>query len=262
MPELPEVESMARFAARQLGDRLIQVVVIDPKILSAADAARFEDRPITSVRRRAKHLLIDLGGPVLWVHFRMTGTWRRWDGAPGPGLRLGLVGAVGSIVLHDPRRLATARVADPDVVEARLAAVGPDPWPVRRDGSFLRDRLSCAAPIKVALLDQARLGGLGNIAGSDICWRAGVDPRTPAATLPTEAWARLADAVWSHLDETIRGDEGGEIHLLSVGSHSANPFLIYGRDGAPCPRCGTTIERFAQRGRGTWWCPRCQGRSV
>jgi formamidopyrimidine-DNA glycosylase len=139
-----------------------------------------------------------------------------------------------------------------------LAALGPDPLhdgidPARLAAALARSRL----PVKVRIMDQAILAGVGNIVASEACFRAHVDARRRASSLSRAEVRRLAGGVLATVRETIAREEGPEIAYVEEGAE--NPFLVYGRAGEPCPSCRRgRIRRLVQAGRSTYLCPRCQ----
>jgi formamidopyrimidine-DNA glycosylase len=118
--------------------------------------------------------------------------------------------------------------------------------------------------VKVALLDQSLLAGVGNIHASEACWRARLDPRRRSDSLEPAEVARLARAIRASLRFGLAGLDAPEIAYLEEGG--ANPFHVYGREEARCRHrgCGGAIRRAVQAGRSTYFCPRCQrgGRPV
>jgi formamidopyrimidine-DNA glycosylase len=151
---------------------------------------------------------------------------------------------------------------------AELAALGPDPLNDGIDGTALARRLArLRTPIKVALLDQTLLAGVGNIQASEALFRARIDPRRPARSLSSAEVGRLAAGIRASIAFTLKsfaaeGADGGDADIGYVEEGSANPFLVYGREGARCPGCRrSTIVRIAQAGRATFFCPRCQNGS-
>ena len=112
--------------------------------------------------------------------------------------------------------------------------------------------------MKVALLDQALLAGVGNIHASEACWRARLDPRRRGDSLAPAEVARLARAIRASLRFGLAGLDAPEIEYLEEGGE--NPFHVYGREGARCrhPGCGGTVERLVQAQRSTYFCQRCQ----
>ncbi|MCB9764380.1 MAG: hypothetical protein H6739_31695 [Alphaproteobacteria bacterium] len=261
MPELPEVEIAARNLRRWTrGRRVVGLDLPD-------DALRIGNRgnptpagPVTRVWRRAKHLLLATPSAELAWHFRMTG--KLIPERPGlrPRARLRLDDG-GVIAFVDTRRLGELRVLPPGGAAAWLDTLdlGPEPFPERHPGAWWAARLGdLRGAIKPALMRQDRVAGLGNIAASEICWRAGVSPRASARTLSAACWAAIAEASHAFLHHIVAVEAGDEIHYLNDGPGASNPFDVYGRAGAPCPRCGAPIQRFMQAGRATFACSVCQ----
>jgi formamidopyrimidine-DNA glycosylase len=281
MPELPEVEVAARNLRRWMARRHIRALTADPRAkrlfrpsaprsLQALTGARFQ-----KLRRIGKNLLFTLvgkTGPVgIWSHLGMTGKWlRRASGQPAPSASRVALELDNGIHLHyvDPRMFGRFRL----VADARfellpeIAALGPDPLADGIDAAALRTRLTgLGTPIKVALLDQTLLAGVGNIQASESLFRAAIDPRRPARTLTGPEVERLAAAILESIHFTLddfaaAGADGGGADIGYVEERrTANPFLVYDREGAPCPRCKKgKIVRIVQAQRATFFCPRCQ----
>jgi formamidopyrimidine-DNA glycosylase len=164
------------------------------------------------------------------------------------------------LMFVDPRRLGeiwqvpTAELA----AMPALARLGPDALEQPSSAARLASLGGRSRqPIKAWLMDQRHLGGLGNICAGEILFRAGLRPDIPAAELPVEAWERLATAIPEYLRWAIQAQWEGELKYLGERD-AVNPFALYRRAGAPCPRCGTPIRRLVVAGRGTYICPRCQ----
>ena len=113
--------------------------------------------------------------------------------------------------------------------------------------------------IKVALLDQHRIAGLGNIHAAEALFRAGIHPARKPSSLQAAEWSRLAKAIHQAIEFALDQEDSDEIEYLEE-SGSENPFYVYGRGGEPCKRCGTPIESFVLGGRTTYFCPRDQPR--
>ena len=267
MPELPEVEVMARaLRGRCVGRVVAQVELLDSTLVDplSPEVQGLEGAQITAVGRRGKVLLLWSGGPcisqrrVLCLHPRMTGVVRPLGATdPRPDrLRVRLVGGDG-LRLVDPRRLARASLVPASDLALRFSGMGPEPWPGRREGAWWAARLGDArGPLKPAMLDQGRVAGIGNIAASEILFEAGLHPSTPARALLAADWEGLATAAVRVLDRTVRREEATGLQLMHLGG--PNPFEVVGRAGRPCPRCGGPITRGVMAGRGTWWCLACQ----
>lgn len=274
MPELPEVEIAARnLRAWALGRTIARA--------DAEPTARYVFRPATprrfaqeisghrfaSVRRIGKQLLVELDGAAgrlgLLAHLGMTGKWlRRKDGEPTPEYGKARFLLDDGHVLHfrDPRLFGRLRLVPGARFEGvpELEGLGPDPLdegidPARLAALLARRR----APVKVAIMDQAILPGVGNILASEACFRAGLDPRRPASGLTPGEVARVGEAVLEAVRDAIAREEGPEIAYVEEGGE--NPFLVYAREGERCPRCKRAeLRRLVQAGRSTFWCPRCQ----
>lgn len=281
MPELPEVEVAARNLRRWMARRRVRAARADvrarrilrpgaPASLKVLAGARFEE-----VERIGKNLLLTFGGragPVgVWSHLGMTGKWLHRtakDPAP-PASRVELELDDGTRVHYVDRRMfGRFRVVPGARFDrlAEIAALGPDPLTDGIDAPALHARLArLGTPIKVAMLDQGLLPGVGNIQASESLFRAGIDPRRPARSLSTGEVKRLATAILESIRFTLEtfaaaGADGGDADIGYVEERTApNPFLVYGRAGAPCPGCKIgTIVRIVQAQRATFFCPRCQ----
>ncbi len=245
MPELPEVEIQCSRLRRWLVGHEVRLEDLD-------FGCGHRSMRVTAVQRRGKYLLIE--GKETWVlHLRMTG--KVVASRPGGRKRARFHarrsgGEESSYDFEDTRRLGTLSVVSA-FDDSRL---GPEPWPQRRDASWWRACLQgLRGPIKPALMRQDRVAGLGNIAASEILFRAGVDPRTPVPEV--KGWPRIADAAHAFLEEVIAEETGEEILYINQGG--SNPFQVYQR--AHCQACGEAITRLVQSGRATFFCGTCQG---
>jgi len=282
MPELPEVEHAARCLRAWAEGRCIEAVETDPRArrifrphARAALARALSGRRVESVRRIGKHLLVALGpqrGPephaLEWLgllsHLGMTGKWlRRGPGEPAPSHSRARLRLDDGAVLHyrDPRLFGRLRlVAGARFEEVReLRALGPDPLAEGIDTRRLGLLLSrTRRPVKVALLDQRILPGVGNIHAAEACFRARLDPRRRASSLSPAEVKALAAGVRASLRAAVAELQGPEITYVEEGG--LNPFLVYAREGERCPRCKRAVlRRIVQAQRSTFFCPRCQG---
>ena len=289
MPELPEVEVAARNLRRWAVGRTVRSVRAErgaARILRPASAralAVLTGARLEEVRRRGKNLLLTLtapkGGAVgVWSHLGMTGKWlRRRAREPAPRfgrVRIDLDDAT-SLHYADLRLFGRFRVVPGARFQslAEIEALGPDPLDDGIDVDRLAERLARARlPIKVAIMDQALLPGIGNIQASEGLFRAGIDPRRPARALSRAELARVARGLIESIRFTLKtfarsGADGADADIDYVEERKTpNPFLVYGRAGEPCPRCrrgkrgreAGTITRIVQAQRATFFCPRCQ----
>jgi len=276
MPELPEVEIAGRQLHRWLSGRPVdRVVVLDPAVvrseLSTRPSMAVEDgaavleallqgvpeRPL----RHGKRLGWPWGERGLLIHLGMSGKFVRLPVGEQPpaSARVGWVQGEWTVWFVDRRRFGCLVGVEGSAMGAALrAGHGPDALDEALDGPGLAARLTGRRAIKVALLDQARLAGVGNIHAVEALFRAGVDPRLRCDALTERQWARLAEAIPAQLQWVVDAEDRGEIEYITEGG-TENPFSVYGREGEECPVCGGLIERIKQSGRGTWFCPSCQG---
>ena len=277
MPELPEVEIAARNLRRWAEGRRITRVSTDPR---AARIFRPGDRPsfaralsgarLVRVDRRGKHLLVTLADrrerPVgLWSHLGMTGKWvlREGSGAEPPHARVRLELDDGQALLYlDPRLFGRQRIVPGADFAAlpEVAALGPDPVHDGIDPERLAARLRATRrAVKVALLDQAVLAGVGNIHASESLFAARIDPRRRGGGLTDAEVRGICRAIAASLRRGIEMQDGPEIAYVEEPG-APNPFRVYARAGERCPRCRKAeIRRIVQAQRSTFFCPACQG---
>ncbi|MCB9744337.1 MAG: hypothetical protein H6740_17195 [Alphaproteobacteria bacterium] len=264
MPELPEVEIATRNVRRWTrGRRLRRLELLDPRLVVEATRPpeALAGAQVLGCRRRAKYLILETDLADLVWHFRMTG--KLVPDRPGGRTRARLHLDEGDpIAFKDSRCLGELWLLPPGEALPWLqaTALGPEPFPEPQPGEWWAARLAgLRGALKPALMRQDRIAGLGNIAASEICWRARLDPQRPCPTLDAPAHAALAREASAFLHEIVALEAGDEIAYLNDGPRDApNPFAIYGREGEPCPRCGAPVRRFPQAGRSTFWCPPCQ----
>jgi formamidopyrimidine-DNA glycosylase len=275
LPELPEVEIAARNLRRWTAGRRIVRIDADPGAryvfrpsTPAAFARALEGARFGAIRRIGKQLLVSLerdAEPVgLLAHLGMTGKWVRREGDRDPPrfsrARFHLDDG-GALHFDDLRLFGRLRVVPGARFEElpEIAALGPDPLERGIDVDRLAEGLARSRlPVKVRILDQAILPGVGNIQASESLFRARIDPRRPSRTLARGEVARLAAAVLESVEESIAREEGPEITYVEEPG-AENPFLVYGREGERCPRCRRArIVRVVQAQRSTFACPRCQ----
>lgn len=257
MPELPEVENTARNLHRwAAGARVGFIEVLDPKLGTVTAFDPLIGQRLERVWRRAKWVVMQFESDGVLLHLRMTGKLVRIDDSRRERLRMGFDNGA-TIRFIDPRRFGTVEPVSLEALATFVAGGAPEPWPDVRDAAWWGERLGDArSPIKQALIDGERVAGLGNIAASEILWRAQVAPGRRANTLDERALEAIAAAAWAFLDERVAADAGDEIDYVNEGGH--NPFDVYQRHGAPCRRCGHTVVRVVQGGRSTFFCPGCQ----
>ncbi|MDQ7006626.1 MAG: bifunctional DNA-formamidopyrimidine glycosylase/DNA-(apurinic or apyrimidinic site) lyase [Acidobacteriota bacterium] len=273
MPELPEVETVVRQLRPQVtGRHLKRLQVFDPR-LKPGRAPRLPGSRIHRVLRVGKQVLFEVGRKqpekapgraFLACHLRMTGRliWKPKRDDRGPHLRATLVLEDGVVDFIDPRRFGTLRWLR-RIEEAEPGGI--DPLSPAFTAPVLRRLLAGSRQeLKVWLLRQDRLAGLGNIYACEILHRAGLAPRRAAGRLSAAEIQRLFGAIGEILDAAIekcgttfsdfqdaRGEQGDYQAMLEV----------YGREGEGCRRCRRgKIRRIVQQQRSTFFCPVCQNR--
>jgi formamidopyrimidine-DNA glycosylase len=276
MPELPELEIARRQLDRWTSGRaLTGVRLLDRAVVRRALSTRpsdavddpegalapLLDRTPEPARRHGKRVALILGDRALCAHFGMTGFLaRRPASEPAPPLaRLGLAWSDDHVVwLVDGRRFGCVQVVSAAAVDGVLAeGQGPDALTTPPTASSLRAALKGRKPVKPALMEQERLAGLGNIHAAEACFRAKIHPARACSALTDPELAALASAISAQLAFAIaEADTDGDVAYVNLGG--PNPFAVYGRDGEPCPACGTKVRSEEQAGRTTFWCPSCQ----
>jgi formamidopyrimidine-DNA glycosylase len=272
MPELPEVEIARRDLVRWLGGRRILSASATPgKPLrgktNPSAVARLTGHTLRAIDRRGKHLLWTLDGDVgIHQHLGMTGklVWRATgdpDEPPFSRVRLAVKG--GTVHFQDARRFGRFEVV-PAAKLSELPEVrelGPDALDALPAANDLAAALgSPRRPIKLALMDQTAIAGLGNIHAAEVLYRAKISPLAKLGTLTARRLGALRRAIQDSLRDAIEEElpEGdGDIRYVEEGG--PNPFRVYGREGEPCKRKDRTpIVRITQGGRSTYYCPYCQ----
>ncbi len=276
MPELPEVETVARGLAGRLTGRTVTAVQTNRADLRAPLpkdlAARLEGNRIARIGRRAKYLLFYLdGGGVMLAHLGMSGrlVLGSDDAAEArPHDHVVLRFDDGTVLrFNDARRFGLidfVASADDLAHHPRLAHLGPEPLGNEFSGPVLAQALAGkATPIKAALLDQRVVAGLGNIYVCESLFWAGLSPRRSARTVTGERAERLAGAIRTVLERAIEaGGSSLRDYVQASGElgYFQHHWAVYGKEGEPCPGCdcGRAIARIAQAGRSTFYCARRQ----
>ena len=270
MPELPEVETTRRGLEKHLlGQTIARVTVRDRRLRQPVPrrlAAVLTGSAIRGLGRRGKYLLVDCGAGTLIVHLGMSGRLWLADPAIPPQKHdhLDLVLANGTIVrLRDPRRfgLVLWQSGNP-LRHPLLAHIGPEPLSDEFDGAVLhRATRGRSTAIKQLLMNSRVVAGVGNIYANEALFRARINPKLAARRLTHARCAQLVASLRDTLTEAI--EAGGSSLRDYVGGDGMagnfqNAFLVYGRGGEPCVRCGATIRELRQGQRSTFRCPACQ----
>jgi formamidopyrimidine-DNA glycosylase len=267
VPELPEVEIARRNLERWLKRRrVVRAEAAPSRIFRGAERSAFErlrGRLLTA-ERRGKYLLLTFEkGQGLLAHLGMTGKWVRRDGPEERFSKARLFLDDGHVVHYrDPRMFGRIEpVAAERLFELpAVRALGPDPLVDGLSSKQLAEAIGGSKQeLKVALMDQGRLAGLGNLHAAEALFRARVHPARKPGSLSAAEWAALTRAIRDTIRFALGQEDDDEIEYVEEPG-SKNPFFVYGRGGERCRRCKGAIESFPQGGRTTYFCPKCQPR--
>lgn len=264
MPELPEVETIARNLRPQLeGRTILSARLFWARTLAIPKPEAFVERiigqDIQKVSRRAKYLHMTLSRGHLFIHLRMSGDlWiKPTNYTPQKHDRLMLELSDGNwLVFNDPRKFGRAwLVDDPEDVTGDLGIEPLDPaFTAEMLHSLLTKRKRQLKPL---LLNQKFIAGLGNIYSDEALHLARLHPLTQSDTILIGDSKRLFESIRAVLQAGIENN-GASIDWVYRGGGFQNHFRAYGRTGEPCPTCGTPIERIIVGQRSTHFCPSCQ----
>jgi len=258
MPELPEVETIKL---------QLEKLIVGKKILGIDDGSLKEaiGAKITKIARRAKLIQIFLdNGKILVIHLKLTGRllvrkksdpkddWQRITVSLSGGLELRFA---------DLRKFGWLKlIADESELKKILGEFGPEATEINLK-EFEKILAGSRRPVKVVLMDQKKISGIGNIYANDALNLARIDPRTSARELSSQAAGRLHGAILKVLRLGIKyGGASDQFYLDAKGKkgHYQEHFLVYNRQGERCFNCGSPIKKFFLAGRGTYFCEKCQ----
>ena len=270
MPELPEVETTIRGLARFLdGERITHVRVNRPDMRRPFPADLVQmvtGATVTGLGRRAKYGLIHTDrAQTLIFHLGMSGRWRIDPEAPDKHDHLVLETADHSFALCDPRRFGWVDLVASEAVDQwpSIASLGPEPLGPGLTAQHLRRAFAGRKQaVKLLLLDQRIVAGLGNIYVCEALHRAGINPQKPGGKVSRAALDRLVPEIRAVLEQSIE-DGGSSLRDYARPDgqlgYFATRFAVYGREGELCTQeDGGIIHRIEQGGRSTWYCPLCQ----
>jgi formamidopyrimidine-DNA glycosylase len=267
MPELPEVETTVRGLERVLKGRRIERVEARRRDLRRALPVdlgqRLTGARVTSLGRRAKYGLIDTDrGDTLVFHLGMSGHWRVDPSELAKHDHFILETDEGRrIALNDARRFGSLDLVRTDDLKdwPSFKVLGPEPLDL--DARDLKRRLAGrSAAIKLLLLDQSIVAGLGNIYVCEALYRAGIHPRRAGGSISLERLRKLVQAIHDVLAEAIEAGGSSLRDFVSPDGelgYFSKAFAVYDREGQACGH-GGTVKRIVQGGRSTFYCPQCQ----
>ena len=270
MPELPEVETTVRGLEHVMKGRRLRRVEARRADLRRAFpkdlGQRLTGACVTSLGRRAKYGMINTDrGDTMVFHLGMSGAWRIDPDDLGKHDHLLLETDEGRrLHLRDPRRFGSVDLVPTDQLAEWPAfkLLGPEPLDGDLNGKWLQQRFAGrAAAVKLLLLDQRIVAGLGNIYVCEALFRARIDPRKPAGKLSRPKLDALAHAIPAVLEDAIHAG-GSTLKDFAAPDgelgYFSKQFDVYDREGEPCQGCQGRVKRIVQGGRSTFFCPSCQ----
>jgi len=281
MPELPEVETVRKGLEKYLvGHKIDRVEVSFRKTLKEGEDSLVGGR-IIKVRRFSKVVVIDLdNGYSALMHLKMTGQllYRGPNLKNPPVFSDKVIGGVpgkhthvifhldrgGKFYFNDYRKFGWIRVVKTAMVEKTpfIEKLGPEPFKDLDEKTFVEILSKDRTPVKLLLMDQEKIGGVGNIYANDALWKAKINPKRTAKSLSGIEKKALFKAVIYVLEKSLEtGGSSENAYVTPEGKEGTyqNFFLVYNRKGDSCPRCRKAkIEKIKLGGRGTYVCPVCQ----
>ncbi len=279
MPELPEVETIRRGLEKYVvGHKIVDLEILHSGIFEG-EKEQIIGSKIVQARRYAKGLILDLDNSLsLAIHIKLTGQLIYRDKATEKiEVSKDKVGAIPNAFTHlvfhldqeaalyynDQRRFGWIRVVPTkEVLEMKFfKTLGPEPFKDLTLDIFQKIVSSSPTKIKPLLMDQEKIGGIGNIYANDALFRSGIDPRRSAKSLNSEETDLLYESIIKVMEKSFEEGGASELSFVNVlgqeGGYQRHA-LIYGRRKEPCIKCGGTIEFFKLAGRGTYFCKNCQ----
>ncbi len=297
MPELPEVEIIKLGLEKKIiGLKIQKIQVLSPKsFLGNPNLA--EGQSVLKVWRRAKILGVDLTGDItLLFHLKMSGQliWRgksvkgKGEGfiashratnlfigghptedmlgtMPTSHTRVIFTLATSRLYFNDQRKFGWVKIVDRQqvTVDSLLEKLGPEPleegftWQLLKQNLYKHPKM----PVKMAIMDQSVVSGVGNIYSNEACFLAKIDPRTKVNKLSDEQFRKLHEGIIKALEAGIKYGGSTRVHFVDPEGHKGyflDYAFVYWRDSHPCKVCGTEIKKISLGGRGTYFCPSCQ----
>lgn len=279
MPELPEVETIKLVLQRKIvGKTIKDIEILSPKSF-IGDTKEVRGKKVLKIDRFAKLLALDLDKITLLIHLKMTGQLILEDGKrfigghptedmmgkmPNSHTRVIFSFSDGShLYFNDQRRFGWVKIIQNS--EFELKNLGPEPlekgftWQILK-ANLLKHK---SMPVKVAIMDQKVVSGVGNIYSNEACFNARLDPREKVSNLSDLQFKRLRSGIVKALKEGIAHGGSTRVHFRDPEGHKGY-FLdyayVYGLDKHPCKVCKTIIKKIQLAGRGTYFCPKCQNK--
>lgn len=275
MPELPEVELVAVSLNNLVKERTIFAAELLRERLAPAHppedfAAKLKNATVNFVHRRGKHILFDLNnGRTLITHLRMSGRFMLVPlerELPKYTHAIFYFGDESRLIFQDQRHFGLMKIVETkELYETKeLKKLAPEPFSEDFSPDYLRRILKTSKKnIKEFLLDQTKVLGLGNIYASEALFLSKINPRIAANEIPAKKANILFEKIREVLAESIAHGSTMNVNPENIdgsyyGGAYENHWRVYDRENEPCLVCGKPIERIAQGGRSTYFCPKCQ----
>ena len=274
MPELPEVETTLRGIAPHIqGKKVADVVLRQTRLRWQVNpnlAEILKEQEVLSCRRRAKYLIIGFSTGSLLIHLGMSGSLRIFTcndariEHPDKHDHVDMVFADGTVLrYHDPRRFGAISWHEGAAEHhPLLEKLGPEPLSDDFSADYLYQKLKTQKrAVKLALMDNAVVVGVGNIYANESLFRSGILPHRPANKIKKKECAVLVETIKAVLQRAI--ETGGSTLRDFVNSDGKSGYFqqeytVYGRHNEPCVRCGSLVQKEVLGQRGTFYCPNCQ----
>jgi len=274
MPELPEVETIKRELEEVIvNKKIIDVIVNNAKVIREPKKEKFiadlENAAIKKIIRKGKLLIFELSsGKSLTIHLKMTGqliypSHQEFGGGVNPGKisRVSFRFSDNTLLdFNDTRLFGELRVVDDWQKMKFIKELGPEPFDLSTE-KFQKMLTSKKTKIKILLLDQKFISGVGNLYANETLFRAKIHPERPANSLSEKEKELLFEEIKNTLLEAIKY-KGSSVDQYVQVSGKPGEYVkyhkVYDREGKSCFKCGGKIKRITLSGRGTYFCPNCQ----
>ena len=271
MPELPEVQTVLSTLEHMIAHKTIEsieilsldVVQCDPDEFSR----RLKGRSFTSFHRRGKYLLFEMEDVTLVSHLRMEGKYfveKQSDPICKHTHVIFHLNDGTDLRYHDVRRFGRMELIERSEDYRDFHDLGPEPFSDEFNAGYAKEKTKhLKRSLKMTLLDQSFVAGIGNIYADEICFRSGIRPETLVSRISKKRWQMIVDNTVAVLKEAI--EHGGSTIRSYTSSLGVTGLFqlhidVYGREGQPCHVCGTAIKKVRHGQRGTHFCPMCQRR--
>ncbi len=266
MPELPEVETIVRELRKKVFGKKIKEIEIKSAKSFSGNKKKILGKRINKIQRRAKIIIFQIDSMNLACHLKMTGQLifqKRGKTGSDKFCRVIIHFSDGSrLLFNDLRKFGWLKIINDQEKEKLINSFGIEPFTKDFDKeNFWQAIYKRKLAIKSALLDQAKIAGIGNIYANEVLFCAGIAPKKSAAKISRAKADKLFDCILKVLKSAIAsGGTSAENYVRTDGSQGQydRKLLVYGRAGENCSKCKGKIEKIKIGGRGTYFCPKCQ----